>query len=99
MLNLRSADTESLSLPTLSGAPSSRSSLRFRSLSSWGNIGAPLDVGDQNVREFERELYEIEEVGDDEVAGPSGTTHEPGVVGEYRAVPKDEEDEDEVEWS
>ncbi|KAI0752038.1 hypothetical protein C8Q74DRAFT_1222427 [Fomes fomentarius] len=99
ILNLRSADSQSLSLPTTSGT-SSIGSLRFAP--SWGNIGAPLDVEDENTEEFERELYRIDEVNEqDVVSGTSvGTTYGPGVVGDYRAVAKrniDEEEEEEEE--
>lgn len=99
ILNLRSAESQSLSLPTISGTYSI-GSLRFAP--SWGNIGAPLDVEDENTEEFERELYRIDEVNEqDVVSGTSaGTTYGPGVVGDYRAVAKrniDEEEEEEEE--
>ena len=72
----------------------SAGTLRFASSPSLGNIGAPLDVDGENEREFDRELYDIEEVDEDDAWGFSGTIHEPGDVEEYRAVPVEDGDED-----
>ncbi|KAI0706723.1 hypothetical protein C8T65DRAFT_225376 [Cerioporus squamosus] len=89
ILNLRTAPfNPSLTLPTISGDPSSASSqmteLRF-SPSAFDNLGAPLDVEGENDSEYENGYLEIE-ADDDE-----GTSHGPGVVGEYHAVPEEED--------
>lgn len=59
--------------------------LRF-SPSAFDNLGAPLDVEGANDSEQENGYLEIEEADDE------GTSHGPGVVGEYHAVPEEEED-------
>lgn len=53
--------------------------------SAFDNLGAPLDIENANDDEHEHGYLEIEEDEDD------GTSHGPGAVGEYHAVPEDEE--------
>ncbi len=90
ILNLRTAPIgSSLTLPSLAVDSASESSrmteLRF-SPSAFDNLGAPLDVEGANDSEQENGYLEIEEADDE------GTSHGPGVVGEYHAVPEEEED-------
>ena len=78
----------SLTLPTVSDDPGSGSSqmteVRFAP-SAFDNLGAPLDIENANDDEHEHGYLEIEEEEDE------GTSHGPGAVGEYHAVPEDEE--------
>ncbi|TFK80296.1 hypothetical protein K466DRAFT_533121 [Polyporus arcularius HHB13444] len=90
IINLRTAPIgSSLTFPSVAVGSASESSrmteLRF-SPSAFDNLGAPLDVEGANDSEHENGYLEIEE-DDDE-----GTSHGPGAVGEYHAVPEEEED-------
>ncbi|RPD76900.1 hypothetical protein L226DRAFT_569137 [Lentinus tigrinus ALCF2SS1-7] len=90
ILNLRTVPIDpSHTLPTVSWNPASESTrmteLRFAA-SAFDNLGAPLDVEGANDSEHEHGYLEVEEEDDE------GTSHGPGVVGEYHAVPEEEDE-------
>lgn len=79
ILNLRTVHSQDLSLPTLSSGAPSINSLRFAPPSPLDNIGAPLDVEDYNVQEFEDGLYNIHDCDGDHVADPSDAADGSGI--------------------
>ncbi|KAI0752040.1 hypothetical protein C8Q74DRAFT_349305 [Fomes fomentarius] len=92
ILNLRTIHSQDLSLPTLSSGARSIDSLRFAPPSPLDNIGAPLDVEDYNVREFEDEVYEVHNGDGDHVADPSDATDGSGISDKCRVEEREEGD-------